>query len=97
MPKRIHERARPIAIELVFERLLHSRARSNSTLKHCVNVFDVNHQTHGRAADCLAREAHLGMFVRKHNDRVANLDFGVTNCSARRGNAKQLNCANAFW
>src|SRR5688572_15289822 len=46
MPKRIHERARPIAIELIFQSLLNGATGRYGALKHCVNVFDVDHKTH---------------------------------------------------
>src|SRR5712691_5210694 len=93
----IRHRAEAIAIELVRHGFLNRRAGSNCLTKDRIDVFHIDHDADWRAAERLRTfVAHLGVFIRKHDRRIANLDLSVANLAVRRRKAKQFLCAKRF-
>src|SRR5262249_37038096 len=79
MTKGILETASAVAIELVLHRLSHLRSGHDGALDETVNVFDIERNRDGCAAQRFrTANIHIWKFVGHHNARVADLDFRVT-------------------
>src|SRR5712691_7028460 len=97
MAEWICQRAHAIAVKLVRHGFLNRRAGSNCLIKDRVDVFHIDHDAHWRSAErSWTFVAHLGVFIREHDRRIANLDLSVANLAIRRRKAKQLLCAKRF-
>src|SRR5215510_1216100 len=88
---RIGHRARAVAVELVLHRSYQLGAGGQRALHDAIDVLDVQHDADRRAADpAWTQRADLGMLVGEHDGRVADLDLGVPDSAARRGDADLL-------
>ena len=89
--KRINQRAGSVAVELVFHRPFNCRAGINCLTEHRIDALHVEQQTDRRAAERLrADNISLGKFVRQHDGRIADSDFGVHDFPVGDWHAKQL-------
>src|SRR6267378_6457695 len=93
MPEGILHSAGPILVELIRHGPLHCCPSSDSLREYCVHVLDVEKDAHRRPAKRLrTARVYLGGFVRKHDDRIAYLDFGVADLATRLRHAQQFLC-----
>ena len=78
MAEGVPEKAGTVSIELVFDRFLDSRSLRYRFFENFVAIWNVHIQTYRRRTDGLsARMAHLQVFVRQHDARVADLQLGM--------------------
>src|SRR5712691_7086258 len=97
MAEWIGQRAHAIAVKLVRYGFLNRRAGGDCLVKHRVDVCHIDHDAHWRSAERLRTlVAHLRVFIREHDRRIANLDLSVPNLAIRRRKAKQFLRAKRF-
>ena len=91
VPEGILEASRAIAVELVLQRLPLGGARVERLPEDAVDVLDVDVYRDGCAACRLGTDgSHLGMFVSEHHDRIADLELGMADFSARPAHSHAL-------
>src|SRR5262249_8436250 len=79
MTERVLDRAHPVAVELVLDGLEELGSLGDGGLHRRVHVADVEHDAHGRAAECSRRpRPHFRGLVGQHDHRVADIDLGVS-------------------
>src|SRR5260221_5895084 len=78
MSEGVPQKTRTVSIELVFDRSLDFRSLRDRFFENFVAIWNIHIQTHRRRTDGLcARMAHLQVFVRQHDARVADLQLGM--------------------
>src|SRR5450432_1357449 len=91
MTERVHQRPHTISVELVGDRLPGLAAGLDGTLKHHINVRDVQHDAYRRPAERgRSAIAHLVVLIRQHDHGVAYPDLRVSNPSLRVRHAHHL-------
>src|SRR5437879_8242676 len=71
--KRIRYGAQAIAVKLVLQSFLDRRSGLHSLVENGIDIIDIDHQAHGRAAKRLRPfVAHFREFVREHNRRITD-------------------------
>src|SRR5215472_14877683 len=91
MAERIDQRAAAVAVELILDLALHLGSCRHRLRNALVNVGDVEHQAHRRAAESLrAAIGTIRHLVSEHDDALADLDLGVTDSAAGSRKAHQL-------